>query len=189
MIPIEQAYSHFLYATKQAIEPKTDFVAALNAEPERLAAGWQPLFEYSNFPRYADQMQRFFDHFPRRQIFIRTYEDYLGDPQTLMRDLFDFIGADPTFQPDMTTRQNAGGVPKNRALQDFLMQSNPVTRAIGLVVPQRLRLAIRDRIAAANTTRQTGMPEKAREILKARLRGDINRLQDLIGRDLGHWLR
>ncbi len=186
--PIERAFSHFLYATKQAIEPETDFVAALNAEPERLAAGWQPLFGYSSFPRYAEQMQRYLDRFPRQQIFIRTYEDYIDDPQTLMRDLFAFIGADPGFHPDMSSRLNAGGVPKNRALQDFLMKSNPITRAIGLVVPQRLRLAIRDRIAAANTTSQAGMPDQAREMLQERLRDDITRLQDLIDRDLGHWL-
>ncbi len=186
--PVDQAFSHFLYATKQAIEPEEDFVRALALEEERLAAGWQPLFGYSRFPRYAQQLQRFLDRFPRDRIFIRLYEDFREDPQGLMRDLFAFLGADPGFAPDMSRKPNAGGVPKNRALQDFLMKPNPVTRAIGLVVPQKLRWEIRDRIAALNTTRQQEMPAAARDILKERLGDDIRRLEAMIGRDLGHWL-
>ncbi len=186
--PVEQAFSHFLYATKQAIETEADFTRVLALEDERLAAGWQPLFGYSRFPRYGEQLQRFLDVFPREQLFIRLYEDFREDPQGLMRDLFAFLGADPGFAPDMSRKPNAGGVPKNRALQDFLMKPNPVTRAIGLVVPQKLRWEIRDRIAALNTTRQDKMPAAARDILKERLGGDIRRLEALIGRDLGHWL-
>ncbi len=186
--PVDQAFSHFLYATKQAIETEADFTHALALEDERLAAGWQPLFGYSRFPRYGEQLQRFLDVFPRERLFIRLYEDFREDPQGLMRDLFAFLGVEAGFAPDMSRRPNAGGVPKNRALQDFLMKPNPVTRAIGLVVPQRLRWEIRDRIAALNTTRQDRMPPAAREILKERLGADIRRLEALIGRDLGHWL-
>lgn len=186
--PIEQAFSHYLYATKQAIETEADFVKALELETERVNSGWQPLFAYSQFPRYGEQMARYLQHFPREQIFIRSYEDYQNRPQDVLRHLFEFIGADASFAPDMSRRANAGGVPKNRALQDFLMKSNPVTRAIGLVVPQRLRLAIRDRIAAANVKTEITLPPEAREILKERLRSDIGHLSELLDQDYSHWL-
>lgn len=186
--PIDQAFSHFLYASKQAIETERNFTTALALENERLAAGWQPLFGYSDFPRYGDQLARYFDLFEKDQIFIRTYEDFQERPQQLFQELFQFIGADDKFQPDMTSRPNAGGVPKNRALQDFLMKSNPITRAIGLVVPKRARLAIRDQIAAVNTKRELTMPPAAREILKDRLSDDIRALEKLIGKDLSNWL-
>ncbi len=45
--PVDQAFSHFLYATKYRIEPIADFTEALRREEERMAAGWQPLFGYS----------------------------------------------------------------------------------------------------------------------------------------------
>lgn len=186
--PIDQAYSHFLYATKQAIETETDFTTALGLEDERMAAGWQPLFAYSRFPRYGEQLSRYFDRFDRDQFFIRTYEDFQQHPQELMRDLFKFIGADPDFTPDMSRKMNASGVPKNRALQDFLMKSNPITRAIGLVMPQPVRLAIRDRIAAANMQTEQSMPKAARQILKDRLGGDIQALSNLLDRDFSHWM-
>ena len=185
--PVEQAFSHFLYATKQAIEPEPDFARALMLEEERLAAGWQPLFGYSRFPRYAEQLARYFERFPRERIFIRLYEDFTDDPETLMADLFAFLGVDPAFRPDMSRRLNAGGIPRNKALQDFLMKPNPITGAIGLVVPRKLRWAIRDAIAARNVKPPERMPDAARAILRQRLGREIERLEEMLGRDLSAW--
>ncbi len=186
--PVEQAFSHFTYATRLAIEPETDFLRALELEQERLAAGWQPLFGYSSFPRYGEQLERYFALFPRSQILIRTYEEFRDRPQQLMREIFAFLGVDAGFRPDMSRRPNAGGVPRNRALQDFLMRPNPVTGAIARLLPQKLSRTIRDRLAAANTRPAPQMPPDARAILAERLRDDIERLQALLRRDLSHWL-
>ena len=186
--PVEQAFSHFMYATKQRIEPLTDFVAALNAEDQRIADGWQPLFGYSRFPRYSEQLARYLALFPREQILIRLYEEFERDPATLMQDILAHIGVRSGFRPDMAVKHNAGGVPKNRIFQDFLMKSNPVTRAIGLVVPQETRLRIRDRLAGFNLKREETIPPEARAILLARLGDQIRALEPMIDRDLSNWL-
>lgn len=187
--PIEQAYSHFLYATKQCIEEEPDFTRALGLETERLAQGWQPLFGYSSFPRYGEQMARYLDLFPREQFLIRTYEEYAGAPDALLRDIFEFVGVDQSFSPDMSERKNAGGVPKNQAFQDFLMKPNPVTRAVGMVVPQSTRLRIRDWLARFNLDQGEDLAIEARNILHQRLDDDISRLESLIDRDLSDWKR
>jgi hypothetical protein len=185
--PVEQAYSHFLYATKYTIEPVADFTEALSLEEERLAAGWQPLFGYSRFPRYGEQLARYFDLFPPDQILVRTYEEFLADPARLVAEIFAHIGVDPSFCPDMSEKLNAGGRPKNQALQDFLMKPNPITRAIGYVVPQEARLKIRDRLARLNLRTDERMPAAARRILVERLDGDIRALERLLGRDFSAW--
>lgn len=185
--PVEQAYSHFLYATKQCIEEESDFTRALSLETNRLSKGWQPLFGYSTFPRYGEQLARYLDLFPRQQLLIRTYEDFVRNPDTLMRDIFKFIGVDSGFSPDMSEKRNAGGVPRNQAFQDFLMKSNPITRAVGLVVPQATRLRIRDWMARFNLDQDQTMPETAREILHQRLDDDILHLERLLGLELDHW--
>jgi Sulfotransferase family len=187
--PVEQAFSHYLYASKYRIEPIPDFTEALRREDERMSLGWQPLFGYSRFPRYAEQLDRFFARFPREQILIRTYEDYQSDPVRLIADILSHIGADATFRPDMSEKMNAGGTPKNAVFQDFLMKSNPLTRAIGLVIPKQTRLRIRDRLAAINMQRDDAMPKAARAILLDRLGDDIRRLGPMIGRDLSDWLK
>ncbi|WP_171236722.1 sulfotransferase [Ruegeria sp. HKCCA6837] len=185
--PIDQALSHYLYAVKQRIEPLDDFAAALDAEEERLAAGWQPLFGYSRFPRYAEQLARYFSLFDRDQFLIRTYEDLQTDPQALIADITAFIGADTGFRPDVSSQLNAGGVPRNRLFQDFLMKPNPITGLIGYVMPQEMRWKIRDRLSQFNLKRGVEMPPRARAILRDRLLPEIEMLEHMLERDLSAW--
>lgn len=187
--PIEQAYSHFMYATKQSIETIVDFETALKLEQERHAKNWQPLFGYSAFPRYGAQMTRYFELFPREQFLIRRYEDYLADPAGLLGDIFEFLEVDADFEPDMADKMNAGGVPRNKAFQDFLMKSNPITQAIGTVVPKQTRLKIRDWLANKNLNAPEEMSEGAHAELLKRLSGDIKTLESLLDWDLSDWLR
>jgi hypothetical protein len=187
--PVEQAFSHFMYATKYRIETVPRFEDALMIEDERLSKGWQPLFGYSSFPRYGAQLARYFALFPREQFLIRTYEEYSAEPGRVIAEIFRFIGVDDSFRPDMREKANAGGRPKSRLFQDFLMKPNPVTGAIGLIVPRATRLRIRDRLARLNMTREDQVPAAAKAILLERLGDDIRALQDLLGRDLSGWLR
>ena len=185
--PIDQALSHYLYAVKQRIEPQEDFAAALEAEEDRLAADWQPLFGYSRFPRYAEQLSRYFKLFDRNQFLIRTYEDFQSDPQGLIADITEFIGADTGFHPTMSSQPNAGGVPRNRLFQDFLMKPNPVTGLIARVLPQEMRWKIRDRLSQFNLRRGIEMPPRARTMLRERLLPEIEALEHLLDRDLSAW--
>ncbi len=186
--PIEQAFSHFMYASKLRVETLTDFTDALMKEDERLAQNWQPLFGYSNFARFGTQLDRFLNVFPRDQFLLLTYDRYQAEPDAVMSEIQSFIGADPSFTPDMSKRANAGGVPKNKAFQDFIMKPNPITGLVANVMPLSMRRAIRDRLAAMNTKTEKTMPPRARAILKERLSGEIHRLEAILDEDLSHWL-
>ena len=172
---------------KQRIEPLEDFAEALDAEDKRLGAGWQPLFGYSRFPRYAEQLSRYFNLFDRDQFLIRTYEDFQTDPQGLIADITEFIGADTGFRPDVSSQLNAGGVPRSRLFQDFLMKPNPVTGLIARVMPQEMRWKIRDQLSQFNLKRGVEMPPRARAILRDRLLPEIETLEQMLERDLSAW--
>ncbi|NQY95629.1 MAG: sulfotransferase [Henriciella sp.] len=187
--PVDQAYSHFMYATKQCIENVSDFDKALTLERMRLDQGWQPLFGYSQFPRYGEQLARYFELFPRDQFLIKRYEDYQADPDAFLRAVYEFIGVDPDFVPTKSDKVNAGGVPKNQAFQDFLMKPNPVTKAVGLVVPQETRLKIRDWMARKNMNAPETLSSNARAMLLERLSDDIRALETLLDWDLSAWMR
>jgi hypothetical protein len=185
--PVEQAYSHYLYARKEMIEPLADFLAALDAQRARSDAHWQPLFQYIDFARYNVQLRRYFEQFQRDQLRIFLYEDFDADPLAVTQDIFRFIGVDATFAPDVSLRPNPGGIPRIPLLQSVVMRPNVASRLVGAVVPQPVRRWVRDRIARANMKR-VDMPAAARERLRDDLRADILGLQDLIGRDLSSWL-
>jgi GNAT superfamily N-acetyltransferase len=185
--PVDQAYSHYLYARKEVIEPLPDFVAALDAQEARRAAHWQPLFQYTAFARYHVQLRRYLEHFSRDRIRLYLYEDFAADPLRVTQDIFRFIGVDDSFVPDVSYRANPGGIPRSELWQSVVMRPNAASKFIGSLLPEAARRRVRDALARANTTREE-MPVDARLRLQKDLRGDILGLQDLIGRDLSSWL-
>ena len=185
--PIEQAYSHYLYARKEAVEPLDDFMAALDAQVDRRKARWQPLFQYVDFARYSVQLRRYFDRFPREQIRIFLYEDFASDPVRVVQEIFLFVGVDGSFVPDVSARVNAGGIPKSEWWQMLVMRPNPASKLVGNLLPTQTRRRVRDALSSMNTRRDR-MPPGARERLRTELRGDIVALQRLIDRDLSSWL-
>lgn len=185
--PVEQAYSHFLYARRQMLEPLADFNAALDAEQSRVDQNWQPMFRYARFPRYAEQLARYYSVFTREQIQIHLYEDFEERPQEVMKAIFRFIGVDDAFEPDVDYRPNAGGLPRNKTLQDLIMKPTPLSGLFS-VIPADLRRRVRDRLSGMNMTRDE-CPPVARRRLVAALSDDIRALGPIIGRDVSHWLR
>jgi hypothetical protein len=185
--PIEQAFSHFLFARHHAIEPIADFTLALGREDERLAAGWQPLFGYSRFPRYGEQLARYLALFPRERLLVLDYEDWAADNAAALATICRFIGADPGFRFPAASGVNAAAAPRLEVLQRLLMRPNPVTAA-GRLLPVALRRRLRDALARGNAGGRQEMPGAARAILKARLADDVARLSALLGRDYSGWL-
>ena len=185
--PIDQAFSHFQYARAWTIEPLESFDAALDAEPQRLRDHWQPLFQYSDFPRYAEQIRRFQAHFPPSQLKIFLYEDYRADPHGVLREIFEFVGVDADFVPTLDPRTNMGGDPRSPLLQSIIMRPNLLGSLAAVFLPQALRRRIRDRLSRLNVVRADLSPS-ARERLAAKLRPEILDLQGLLGRDLSMWL-
>ena len=185
--PVEQAYSHYLYARARMIEPLEDFEAALDAEEARAAANWQPLFQYSRFPRYGEQIARFLEHFRREDMLIHLYEDYLADPDAVHRDIFTFLAVDANFVPPRG-RVNMGGEPRNAGFQRVLMRPTVLSPVLRRVLSDAARDRLRARLAGGNIVRPP-MPEAARQRLCAALAEDIARTAGLIGRDLSHWLK
>ena len=168
------------------IEPLANFEEALAAQPARLREHWQPMFQYSEFPRYAEQLARYFEHFDREKIKIFLYEDYLDDPQSVLREIFAFVGAVSAFSPDFARHTNMGGNPKSIFIQWLIMRPNPISRVFGALLPHATRQKIKDVISRKNIEREE-MPAAARNLLRIALHGDITQLQTLIGRDLSHW--
>ena len=170
------------------IEPLDSFDAALDAEPERLRDHWQPLFQYSDFPRYPEQIRRFQAHFPPEQIKIFLYEDYRADPKGVLRQIFEFAGVDANFEPTLHQDANAGGDPRSPLLQAIIMRPNLLGSIAAIFLPPPVRRRIRDWISSFNVARADFSPT-ARARLAAKLRPDILELQEMLGRDLSAWLQ
>lgn len=184
--PADQAFSHYLYARAQMIEPLDSFEEAIAAEPQRMAANWQPLFQYSRFPRYGEQVARFLDHFPRENLLVHLYDDFVADPAAVYRSIFAFLGVDEGFSPPKE-RVNMGGVPRNAGLQRLVMRPTVLSPVWRMVLPEAARLRLRNHLSGSNIVRPP-FPARLRRRLLDTFHDDIRRTEELIGRDLSGWL-
>lgn len=135
---------------------------------------------------YAEKLARYFALFPKERIRIVLLDDLEGKPEKVMRDLFEFLGVDPAFRPDLSKISNPGGEPKVKLLHDLL--ANPGLRAFGRkFLPVSALERLKD-VRSGNLKKQP-MSAADRAAALEVFRDDILATQDIIGRDLSHWLR
>ena len=193
--PAERAFSAYLHHIRDGLEDK-DFATALAHEERRIADGWSTLYHYRSKGYYYDQLCRFYNVFGKDQVHVFLYEDLKDDPVGLSQRIFKILGVDDTFVPDVGTKHNLSGTPKNATLQQlyrFLNSSNKSgLKSLGKqLLPARFRQTVKQgamqRLEEINLSRTTMLPE-VRLDLQGGYREDTEKLQVLIGRDLSGWL-
>jgi hypothetical protein len=135
---------------------------------------------------YATQLGRFLDIFPRNQVRIYLYESCRADARAVLRDILAFLGVDPNHPIDMSRQYNETSVPRFPAvarLRQRILGNVPLTTWLPAPVGQALRNFY--------SRRKHGFtldPDDRRMVIDY-YRDEIQRTQDLIGRDLSAWLR
>lgn len=186
--PVERAYSHFLHLVRSGREPLRDFAAALDAEPERIAAGWEWSWHYVQMGLYHAQLTRYLNYFERDRLTVYRFEDFAADPVALTQDVFRVLGVDDAFVPDTSLHFEKSGVPKSERFQRFLLNPDHWLRRLSrYVLPEAVRERILLRMKNVNLEKPPLSPE-VRARLVDTYREDVLRLQALIGRDLSAWL-
>lgn len=199
--PVDRAYSSFMHHVRDGAEPLTNFADALAAEPDRIQQQYGPLWHYKQAGFYYEQLQRYYACFDSSQIKIYLYEDLRHNLPGVLQEIFQFLEVDPNFMPDTRTKHNVSGVPQNAYLHQTLSKRNPAYRALRSTLnylPQ-LKSSVKesavlkayqrwvDQIKTQNLVKPV-LSDELRVKLTQAYRTDILQVQDLIHRDLSHWL-
>jgi sulfotransferase family protein len=182
--PADRAYSNYLHALRIGSEPLKNFVRALEAEPERIAANWSHFYHYRAKGWYFRQLSHWVDLFPREQFLFHLYEDLQQNPAQLMRRVFEFIGVDPNVPTHTQQRFNVSGRPLGIQLHHLLQSGSPLAQ---LLLPKRMRADLKKAVLKINLSKDYMPPDVRRELLND-YAPDIAQLSSLIGRDLSTWL-
>lgn len=171
--PVDRAYSTYLHNLRNRnAHADTPFARVMETD-HRL------------HETYAEKLERYFALFPRERIRILLLEDLEGDPRGTVRGLYGFLGVDPGFEPEIAAPSNPGGTPRIRLLHALL--AHPRARAVARAAfPPALNDRLR-RLRSRNLQKPGLAAEDRRRVIGI-FRDDIRRTQDLIDRDLSHWL-
>lgn len=183
--PVERAFSAFCYQLRDGYETLS-FEQALEAEAKRIEDGFRPGWHYKQVGFYYPQVKRYLEHFHPEQIKIYLYEELENDSTAVAQDVYKFLGVERAYTPS-STRQNISGIPKSRLLQDIFTKDNPLKSTFKPFLPNQLRKSIYQSISKRNLGAKPILPPEIRQELIELYRKDIDRLQDLIQKDLSHW--
>lgn len=195
--PVERAHSAYWHARAHGRETLPSFEAALAAEDERLRAGTLPWHDtaYVHNGLYARPLEHALDVFGRERLRVWLLEDLQADPARLVRDLYGLAGVDPSFAPDLARGANRARRARSPALAHLLGRAfdsrAPAKRALRVLLPDRLALALRAGFVRWNTLplRVPELAHATRAALLERFRSSNERVAQLLGRDLAHWER
>ncbi len=185
--PADRAYSHYMMLVSNKHET-LGFAQALNASEGRRRMNWGPGRQYRTNGLYHRLLQPFFERFPQEQIRIYLYEDWNTKPLEVLQDIFRFLQVDDTFVPEVA-RSNVTLLPRSRAIHTLLTKPHPLKSWLKPLLPLRLRQAMVSGLKSLNQTKPPPLDPELRRQLTEGYREDILKLQDLIGRDLSHWLK
>jgi sulfotransferase family protein len=194
--PVDRAYSKYLQFRRDGVEPCARFEDAITAEPERIRTRWSPTWFYLDRGYYHRQLSAYVDLFGREHLHVALYDDFARDPQGVLDGMFQFLGVDPVTV-DVGRRHNVSRdvrVPRLVWLHDLVMRPNRASRLMRERLPAQLVKAVTPLARCmvfrkAGTLDYTPLSPALRTELTSRFRDDILRLEDLLDRDLSHWLR
>ncbi len=190
--PVDRAYSSYMHAIRDWREPAGSFKAALKLEQERIDAGWGILWHYKNAGFYFKQLTRYHEIFDPDKVKVVLYDDLVSNPLALIEDIFTFLEIDQAFKPDIRSRPNVSGFPKNPRFHEFMnrlfQKDNPIKRISRKLFPETLRRNVMEKMRGPNLEKRV-MPQDIRAELMNTYYDDIKSLEKLIHRDLTKWLK
>jgi hypothetical protein len=175
-------------------EDISDFTAALDAEPDRRAGGRIPPHAhlpqglwYTDVPRYAEQLERYFATFGRDRVRVIIFDDFVADPAAAYRETLQFLGVDDRYRPEAFEAVNASRRIRSERLRHFLARPPELPRRIiHHLVPAPLRRAAHERAKGLNVIAapRRPIPAETAERLDAIFAPEVARLSSLLGRNL-----
>jgi len=184
--PADRAYSDYLMHVRDAIgNPRSlsEQIVTKGKQSGTLKKGF-----------YGEHLSYFYEHFDRDRIKIFLYEDLRKDSQGLMKEIYRFLGVDDNYTPDTSKKVQEAKVPKNQTLNQLLNTPNPLrkttAKVLNTLLPATLVQNVRQKLVDLNQSKEKVAPLSAeeRQQLIEFYREDILKLQELIQRDLSHWL-
>lgn len=191
--PAGRLYSRYLHLARENRVPTEHFSDCLDQQ-----SIWWKRNDLIKEGFYYKNLLPYFERFPREQIRVYLYDDLQSDMVGVMQDIYKFLGVDATFTPDTSVRYNESGFVKNKWLNKIIGQGGVISKTMRTVLPTELIQKLKSNTSLKRkmfemrkkNLHKPGMDPLIRKTLTLDVYGeDIKKLQELIGRDLSHWLK
>jgi len=203
--PVSLLYSlHSQNLYNGSSEDIKDFKLALAAESDRklgkripkICVNPQDLY-YRDVVKFSEQIERYFNVFGREKVKIILFDDFQKDLNKIYQEVLVFLDVNPNFETAFQ-KINSNKQVRNTTLQQLVKRPPTKLLEFGkyfIPLPREKRRAllegIKEKLKKLNTKRTSRpeLDEEFRKQLQQEFAPEIERLSQLIDRDLTHWYR
>ncbi len=195
--PVELVYSAYQHRRAVGRESAPSLREALKIDHNR--GENQPIaLSYWKRTLFTEPVQRYFEVFGRDNVLVIIYDDFKHNTADVYQNTLKFLGVDPYFQPEFEVI-NASKQVRSSLLQKLLIlfratpmniKYSPLGRVFSAIpTPIRTRVAGLLRTAYMVEKRPPPMDTELRQQLQQAFLPEVQRLSNLLGRDLTYWCR
>lgn len=188
--PVDRAQSNWMHLWSDGLEPLGDFLAAWEAEDDRVRRGWAPFWHYRRLGRYGEQLAHLLDRFPREQVHVLPYRELADTPYAALDAVCRFLGV-ATGLLQGADVQNARRWVAPSARATVLSRTIRAGAALGALAPPAVwRSASRPlvHLLQAGASQRPILAAEVRLQLAGTYAEDVALLEHLTGRPFADWL-
>lgn len=198
--PVDWMRSWHQDCLRYAHETITDFREALEAEPWRREGrrmprhgGFNGCLNYREAAHFSEAVERWYAVFGRERVRVFLMEDLSRDPVAVLDEIADFLDITPGLLQEIERRNDAAVLTRTHHLE-FRFQRKLATmprldRLAGPLIRRAGRGYRRFMLNRFPPLSNKEIDPAFHESLVAEFRPEVERLAQLIDRDLSHWQR
>ena len=185
--PVDRAFSAFLHVSK-SVKESLSFEEALNLEEGRLENDLTltPMVMYKDMGLYYKMVKAYQESF--ENVHVILYEDFRNKTDEVLKNVFDFLEVSVNTKIDSSIKHNVGGqMWKNQKVKNLFQKDNIFKSIYMKFVPDIIKNNAKKTLLKLSTIKAISMNKVTKEHLELFFKEDINKLSELIDKDLKHW--
>ncbi len=172
--PVQRAFSGYLMHIRYGKNVGPVSVESFGAEQRYVQAGL-----------YSDRVEQYLKQFGQSQLKILMFEDLVKSTSSVLKDVFQFLEVSDDFEAELTKKHNVGSYPKYKFLNQILM-NDTLRNKFADYLPVSVKQFAKN-LLKKNVTDKPILTDEVIDSLQRYYQDDINRLENLIDKDLSSW--
>jgi len=179
--PVDKILSEYRYVCNANLDPDqlSLWESLQQEEKRRKSHAYISNVFYVDGTSYYHQVKAYLEAFKHVKIIL--FDDYKANPKSMLEEIYEFIGVQPIHN-DFKKKLNKSypkRIPRNKVAKWIVEHKNYFRK----LVPLPVRLALERTLQ-----KDEQIEPEAIEYLKKVFHPEVLKLQDLIDRDLSHWI-
>ena len=192
--PVERAYSAYLMnvrnsGQKMTFEEMIDYALKNKSH-------WFYYHMILGFGVYAKHIKSIYSIFPKKNVYLLLSKELKDNPDKQILNISTWLGIEAWLDYNKVKIYNRFGKPRSQFFQKtiiwFLRENNPIKKILKTTLPNDLLASIGVNLREINLTTNTSAPpisNTTREKLKAFYRPHNEKLMDITGLNVQHWIK